>query len=488
VDGTCGVATGGDAWCFGWDPRNDAVPPAPVVPGRRFIMASGSHYQGCAIDVEGTAWCWGPQLLTRARGEPAEACDGPWQRPCAVVPRPVSASLRFRVLHVGGSNGDLACGITTAGETWCWGRADPGALGTAAPDSVCAPHGCYAPPTRIATALTFRTVAVGGGHACGLDADGRAFCWGSGSQLQLGEQATDSCSDGTFAVPCSRTPVAVRGGHAFTGLALGAIHSCGLLADGRALCWGSNIMGQLGTDRELQHCAVGHMGAPCTADPVPVEGARRFTDLGAYHQHTCGLVGGEAWCWGEGNTGQLGQGTIDDEHPWGTRRFPVRVVGGHRFRDLSVSHVVCGRRHDSALLCWGLRSPFRHIAAPEAVPPPPPPLLASFTPRAAAHAPPLAASFRDGHVLLTGGGPARCSNHTFHAAPAVSDRTIELLVMGQRWLGGGCDPSTDSFAWDAVLSGLAPGAWRVRVVYHTSDDRGEVMRLDGGVVDVVIPG
>jgi alpha-tubulin suppressor-like RCC1 family protein len=82
-------------------------------------------------------------------------------------------------------------------------------------------------------------------------------------------------------------------------IALGGVHGCALARDGRTLCWGRNLYGQVGdgttTDRSR---------------PVAVTGDRRWSAVYANGGHSCGTsAGGDSYCWGYNLDGQLGDGT-----------------------------------------------------------------------------------------------------------------------------------------------------------------------------------
>ena len=80
-------------------------------------------------------------------------------------------------------------------------------------------------------------IAAGQVHTCAVLANGTAKCWGSNAAGQLGNLA---------AVPGSSSPVLVSSIGAVTAVAAGAGHSCALLANGTAKCWGAGSVGQLG--------------------------------------------------------------------------------------------------------------------------------------------------------------------------------------------------------------------------------------------------
>ena len=88
-----------------------------------------------------------------------------------------------------------------------------------------------------AAGLALHGVSTGFNHACALDANGAAYCWGNGYWGQLG--------NGTSAL--SPSPVPVSGGIAFKAIAAGYLHTCALSTTNHIYCWGSNYTGQLGT-------------------------------------------------------------------------------------------------------------------------------------------------------------------------------------------------------------------------------------------------
>ena len=76
-------------------------------------------------------------------------------------------------------------------------------------------------------------------------------------------------------------------------------HSCALRTDGTALCWGSNRYGEFGN---------GQSGLPYyTLKPSPVSGLNNAVSLSTGLDHTCAVLSdGTAECWGANADGQLG--------------------------------------------------------------------------------------------------------------------------------------------------------------------------------------
>ena len=108
---------------------------------------------------------------------------------------------------------------------------------------------------------------------------------------------------------------------------------------GRAYCWGSNYIGQLGDNSQTDRL-----------EPTPVATSQRFTQIRGGSSHTCAITRqGDAYCWGNGFSGQLGDGTFRKDS------LPVRVTGGIKFQSLAPGNgvSVCGVSRENAVDCWG---------------------------------------------------------------------------------------------------------------------------------------
>jgi alpha-tubulin suppressor-like RCC1 family protein len=197
-------------------------------------------------------------------------------------------------------------------------------------ESPTAPESGPALAATATTALAFKQVSGGWFFTCGVTADHRAYCWGSNVYGGLG--------DGTSGNQRS-APVAVLGGLSFRQVSAGGTHSCGVTTDYRAYCWGGNFSGQLGDGTTTVRLT-----------PVPVVGGLNFVQVAAGVYHTCGLSYPDrrAYCWGLNSYGQLGDGTASD------RPTPVAVLGGRQFRQVSGGQYhTCGVTTTSQAFCWG---------------------------------------------------------------------------------------------------------------------------------------
>jgi alpha-tubulin suppressor-like RCC1 family protein len=135
-------------------------------------------------------------------------------------------------------------GVSCAGDNY-YGQLGNGSVGMPAST----PY-----PQMVGNGMALRGVTTGLGHACALDPNGAAFCWGGNWWGQLG---TGTASTGTA--------TAVRGGFTFRAIAAGMDHTCGIATNNQIYCWGSNTYGQLGINRVA---SPNYFTEPSPWDPV----------------------------------------------------------------------------------------------------------------------------------------------------------------------------------------------------------------------------
>ncbi len=222
-------------------------------------------------------------------------------------PTPAEEPAANPAVEVSAGGAETCAALSSGDRVLCWGGASPGGA--------------------VLTDAYFSTLAVGGGHTCGLTPDGAAFCWGDNSQGQLGDGTRTSRA----------APTAVRATQRFVDIGVGASHTCALAADGSAWCWGANKAGQLG-DNSID----------LRTRPVLVRGREQFQSLSAGGSHTCGVRANKVYCWGDGFSGQIGNAMQENQR----EPFPVRTA-------LPFRSVVTGELHSCGLTtsgrawCWG---------------------------------------------------------------------------------------------------------------------------------------
>ncbi len=261
-----------------------------------------------------------------------------------------------------GSGAFHTCAVLDNGTIKCWGLNGKHQLGYAHTDII------YTPASDPVTGITGATAVVGGlGHTCALLNDGSVKCWGANESGQLG-RGTTSTSE---VAPGN----AINLGGTATAIVAGSNHTCARLDNGVMKCWGDNAYGQLGiestTDSNIPVTVllggtgdgtvlVQAIAASGTGTGGDNSGGAR-ADAG---NHTCAIV--YAWdfsvwqkarCWGNGSTGQLGQGSTSNIGDGvGTS---LASTGNIDLGFFFVGEIKTGGSHTCARLgdtmkCWGL--------------------------------------------------------------------------------------------------------------------------------------
>lgn len=267
------------------------------------------------------------------------------------------ACLGPRVLALALGNG-FSCALAEGGLVRCWGENDANQLGlgdlqdrqTQAPYALQNAAGT-APAGPIDLGGTATAITAGVGHACALLTDGTARCWGDNAcgQLGLGNALPQ------VNVPRLIGAVQVAPDRKIRAISAGVRHTCAVLDDGSATCWGENDYGQLGLGTSR---AVSETQTPAQTGAISLGG--RVVSLGAGGDFACALLeGGTVRCWGSNNLGRLGTSTRayigDDELPSSLGDAGlVPIVAGETVSELKVggSHV-CALLASSRLECWG---------------------------------------------------------------------------------------------------------------------------------------
>jgi alpha-tubulin suppressor-like RCC1 family protein len=315
----------GNLATIGDDETAGSAGPVSLGAGRTAVAITAGGAHTCAILDNGGVLCWGfgqsgqlglgvlPDAFTVGGGGGGGGGTGfPVDPNCydlvfigADCPRPGSGG------GGGGGGGGTGTGLIAIGDNEAPGQSQLVNLGAG----------------RTATAIS-----AGFSHTCALLDDGTIRCWGRSSSGELGipNPAGLPTIVGDDEVPGSLDPVDLGPGRTAVALSAGYAHSCAVLDNGTARCWGSAAVGQLGTgnttnlgDNEAPSTAtVLDLGPGRTAVAVSAGGYLRALSSGAtvLIGHTCALLDdGSLRCWGGNETGQLGLGNSsnvgDDEVP-----------------------------------------------------------------------------------------------------------------------------------------------------------------------------
>ena len=231
---------------------------------------------------------------------------------------------------------DHSCAITSAHQLFCWGSNLNGQLG----DGTTSDH--VTAQAVIGLPLDVSQVSVAAGITCAVLSDGGIWCWGNGTDGQLGNLGSSSWSPGQIS--------GIKGRFvSSTGST-----TCAVSSDGSVWCWGANEFGQAGSGEP--GCKTG--GKNSVLIPAQVSGISGAVTLAAGSGHFCALTSsGSVGCWGSDTFGQLGDGVAGNStaDPCTSNSASVKMVP-------NLSGIVgiasgdvrsCAMDSGGTVFCWG---------------------------------------------------------------------------------------------------------------------------------------
>ncbi|MGQ4006462.1 regulator [Francisellaceae bacterium CB300] len=121
------------------------------------------------------------------------------------------------------SGDDFNCALDSGNEAFCWGSNKRGQLGTEAVTKV------SKEPIKVDSEVEFKKIYTKAHYACGLDLGGHVYCWGDGSNGEVGNG-----KKGKF-----NTPQKVETDRIFSRLSMARTYTCGVeKLTNNIYCWG----------------------------------------------------------------------------------------------------------------------------------------------------------------------------------------------------------------------------------------------------------
>lgn len=205
------------------------IPIAPAAPSGTRAITSGLQHR-CELSSLQVA-CWGSNTsgqLGLPVNNPAQS-----QQP---VPQLTGVTAPFTAL-LGGNV--MTCGLQGNGAAYCWGGDNFGSRGSGSTSVAASPT-----PVAIAGGLQFASLGPGRANfglapSCGVTLAGDGYCWGANFHGALGTTASlGSCSTPVGQLPCTGTPVPLAGGLKFKEIYPGMTNVCGRTTSDEVFCWG----------------------------------------------------------------------------------------------------------------------------------------------------------------------------------------------------------------------------------------------------------
>jgi alpha-tubulin suppressor-like RCC1 family protein len=360
-EGTCATMYGGTTQCWGGnsdgqlgagiDSNTDSPATVERITEGENVATGG--FNTCSVVTRGDVDCWGFNGF-------GQLGDGSY----------VPSELPVRVLNITNAvgvatDGNHSCAVLTTKHVECWGDDNDYQLGNAK-----AGYSSQV-PMEVEGIGDAQQLALDQGASCSLLATQHVVCWGYNYANDFGRTTPTA----------SQAPVEVPGLEDAVQLSIGA-GACAVLENGKVECWGGSFSanGSLsevtGVNNALQvavgngfACAElvshhldcwgsnnehGQLGNGTLASgsntPTEVHGISRAIQIAAGINEACATIeGGDAVCWGEGQEGQLGNGSLSERSA-----VPVTVDGISEATEVAV-----GERTACAVLisgqdeCWG---------------------------------------------------------------------------------------------------------------------------------------
>ena len=336
ADHSCVILNDGNVSCWGANNRGQVGTSPTQNPSTgpqysNFVdMSSFGHAKAlglggdhsCAIVVNGSVACWGNNSVGQlGRGYTNAYDDTPW------YVQPFGQNRKAIAIDAGGNT---TCALLDDASVSCWGAGDYGQLGNNNTANSNTPQEVSSFPGNEDAV----SVAVGWRHGCVLLSDQNMSCWGNNAFSQLGNNNTSNSTTPVLVQPMNGTAKPVA-------LTLNNLHTCALLDDGNAACWGLGYFGALGT------------GDPESSTPVPVDVVSSpVTDVDAGVWHTCAVLeNGSIACWGDNSYLQVGSTALAADatgtfiQGYGANR-PASVVRAGAFH-------TCAVDTSGDVQCWG---------------------------------------------------------------------------------------------------------------------------------------
>ena len=148
-----------------------------------------------------------------------------------------------------------------------------------------------------ATQKQIRDISSGDDFNCALDDGDEIFCWGSNKRGQLGTEAV---------AEVSKEPVKVDSELKFKKIYTNAHYACGLDLGGQAYCWGDGSNGEVGNGKKGKF-----------DKPQKVKTDLIFSRLNMARTYACGVekLTNDIYCWGKGTKGLTSSVNLDSSVP-----------------------------------------------------------------------------------------------------------------------------------------------------------------------------
>ena len=309
---TAAIKTDGTLWTWGDGGSgrlgnaaitNRSTPVTTRAGGTNWKQVSCGNNHTAAIKTDGTLWTWGATTNGRLGNRITTG-----NRSTPVTTR--AGGTNWKQVDCGSSH---TAAIKTDGTLWTWGSGSAGRLGNSITTG-----NRSTPVTTFAGGTNWKQVSAGYWHTAAIKTDGTLWVWGNGFYGKLGNNSTTNASTPvtTFAGGTNWKQVSCGGNNSGPG------HTAAIKTDGTLWTWGQGPRGQLGDNT----------GTTRSTPVTTFAGGTNWKQVSAGGVHTAAIkTDGTIWIWGNGSSGQLGNGITT-----GGAATPVTTfAGGTNWKQVS---------------------------------------------------------------------------------------------------------------------------------------------------------
>lgn len=321
-------------------------------------LAAGAAHTCAIVGSERELYCWGSNRSNQLGNDVAGGFSA-----APVLARGIGDARRIVGVKQVAAGDAFTCALLDTGRVLCFGESSNGRVG----NGIVGGTGSVKPAALVRTSFDLgfpldeivedaSAIAVGNMHACIITRSGKVDCWGSNEFGQLGQPLSTKLSESALNV------AQLEGA---TALTLGTSHSC-VISQGKLFCWGDDSLLELGRgpspDRTNNWqpkpisalggvsvaaagsgftCAAHDAGTSCwgsnaerqlgpgfsgDATHTPIQlSADKVSAIGAGRNYACAVHPDKTLrCWGRNFDGQLANGTLSTFEAKPTKVLPLK--------------------------------------------------------------------------------------------------------------------------------------------------------------------
>ena len=288
---SCVIASDDKAYCWGHNGFGQlgnnntvnsltpvAVDTAGVLASKTIKQIASGGISSCVIASDDKAYCWGSNNF-------GQLGNGNLKNSSTPTPVSTTGVLAGKTIKQITAGNSYFCVIASDDKAYCWGGGRRGALGNGSTLSLVISTPTPVSTTGVLAGKTIKQITAGTEFTCAIASDDKAYCWGSNSSGQLGNNSTINSG-----VPVAVNTSGVLAGKTIKQISAGSSHTCAIASDDKAYCWGSNSSGELGNNSTINSGVPTHVYAPKENTTIPANTMKLRTQYAKKTAATCQAV------------------------------------------------------------------------------------------------------------------------------------------------------------------------------------------------------